>query len=137
MTHDPTKKLKPTAPRRASPLPRPARLPGITPRQDPGAAANPDTISSNHHRTDIVTDPQITCPNCRTEIKPTESLAAPLIAETRKQLEAQLAAKEADFNRREAQLRQTQNDLAKAREAIDEQVAAKLRSECQSALKTP
>jgi hypothetical protein len=38
-----------------------------------------------------VTDPQIVCPNCHTEIKLTESLAAPLIAETRRQFEAQLA----------------------------------------------
>jgi hypothetical protein len=29
-------------------------------------------------------EPQIVCPNCHTEIKLTESLAAPLIAETRK-----------------------------------------------------
>src|SRR5207302_976370 len=36
---------------------------------------------------------------------------------------------EADFGRREATLKQTQDDLAKAREAIDEQVAAKLRTE--------
>jgi hypothetical protein len=51
-----------------------------------------------------MTDPQIVCPNCRTEIRLTESLAAPLIAETRQQFEAQLAAKEADFGRREARL---------------------------------
>jgi hypothetical protein len=76
-----------------------------------------------------VTDPQIVCPNCRTEIKLTESLAAPLIAETRKQFEAQLAAKEADFGRREARLKQAQDELVKASEAIDEQVAAKLKSE--------
>jgi hypothetical protein len=76
-----------------------------------------------------VTDPQITCTNCGTEIKLTESLAAPLVAASRKQFEAQLAAKEADFGRREAHLKQTQVDLAKAREAIDEQVAAKLRTE--------
>jgi hypothetical protein len=76
-----------------------------------------------------VTDPQIVCPNCSTQIKLTESLAAPLVAETRKQFEAQLAAKEADFSSREAKLKQTQDDLAKAREAIDEQVAAKLRTE--------
>jgi hypothetical protein len=44
-----------------------------------------------------VTDPQIVCPTCRTEIKLTESLAAPMIAETRRQFEHQLAAKEADF----------------------------------------
>jgi hypothetical protein len=129
MTHDPNEKRKPTAPYRASPLPRPARLPGITPRPGPNDAGNPDTIPSNHQRTNNVTDPQILCPNCSTEIKLTESLAAPMIAATRKQLEAQLAAKEADFGRREAQLRQTQNDLAKAREALDEQVAAKMSAE--------
>jgi hypothetical protein len=76
-----------------------------------------------------VTDPQILCTNCGTEIKLTESLAAPIVAATRKQFEAQLAAKEADFGRREAHLKQTQVDLAKAREAIDEQVAAKLKAE--------
>ncbi|MBR1302180.1 DUF2130 domain-containing protein [Bradyrhizobium sp. AUGA SZCCT0042] len=76
-----------------------------------------------------MTDPQIVCPKCSTEIKLTESLAAPMIAASRKQFEAQLAAKEADFGRREAHLKQTQVDLVKAREAIDEQVAAKLRTE--------
>lgn len=129
MTHDPVETPKSTAPRRALPLPRPTRLPGITPQRSPIGTGNPDTIPSNHHRTDTVTDPQITCPNCRTEIKLTESLAAPLVAETRRQFEAKLAAKEADFGRREARLKQTQDDLAKAREAIDEQVMAKLRTE--------
>lgn len=76
-----------------------------------------------------MTDPQIVCPECRNEIKLTESLAAPLIAQTRKQFEAQLAAKEADFGRREAKLKQIQEDVAKAREAIDEQVATKLKAE--------
>ncbi|MHB8389758.1 MAG: HepT-like ribonuclease domain-containing protein [Acidobacteriaceae bacterium] len=33
----------------------------------------------------VVTEPTITCPNCKTEIKLTESLAAPLIESTRKQ----------------------------------------------------
>jgi hypothetical protein len=75
-----------------------------------------------------VTDLQIVCPNCRTEIKLTESLAAPFVAETRKQFEA-LAAKEADFGRREARLKQAQDELVKASEAIDEKVAAKLKSE--------
>jgi hypothetical protein len=76
-----------------------------------------------------VIEPQIVCPNCATEIKLTESLAAPLIAETRKQFEAQLAQKEADFGRREAQLRKNQDDLVRARELIDEDVAKKLKAE--------
>ena len=76
-----------------------------------------------------MTDPQITCTNCGTKIPFTESLAAPLIADARKQFETQLAAKEADFGRREAQLKQTEASLAKAREGIDEHVAARLRAE--------
>ena len=114
---------------RAAPLPRPARLPGITPRPGTIGAGNPDTITPHHHRTDTVSDPQIICTNCGTEMKLTESLAAPIIAAARKQFDAQLAAKEADFGRREAQLRQTQDDLAKARESLDDQVATKLRAE--------
>ena len=76
-----------------------------------------------------MSDPQIVCPQCSTPIKLTESLAAPLIAQTRKQFEQQLASKEADFARREAVLRQTQQDLARAREAVDEEVAKKLNAE--------
>ena len=76
-----------------------------------------------------MSDPQIVCPQCSTPIKLTESLAAPLIAQTRKQFEQQLASKEADFARRETMLRQTQQDLAKAREAVDEEIAKKLKTE--------
>lgn len=76
-----------------------------------------------------MSEPQITCPNCRTEIKVTESLAAPLIAETRKAFEAQLARKEMEFGKREASLRQSQQEIARARDAIDDEVAKRLRAE--------
>jgi hypothetical protein len=76
-----------------------------------------------------VTDPQIVCPNCRSEIKLTESLAAPLIAETRRGFEQQLRAREVDFGRREALLKHAQDELVKARDAIDDQVAARLKAE--------
>jgi hypothetical protein len=76
-----------------------------------------------------MTDPQIVCPNCRTEIRLTEQLAAPLIAETRRKFDQQLAAKEADFGRRESALRKAQDELAQARATVDEQVTAKLKSE--------
>jgi hypothetical protein len=81
-------------------------------------------------------DPQIVCPQCSTPIKLTGSLAAPLIAQTRKHFEQQLASKEADFTRRETVLRQTQEDLAKAREAVDEEVAQKLKAERASIAET-
>ena len=48
-----------------------------------------------------MTEPTITCPSCKTEIKLTESLAAPLIEATRKQFEQQLAQKDSDIAQRE------------------------------------
>lgn len=110
-------------------LPRPPHLRGITRPQGLSGARPPDTITVNSQRTDAVTDPQIVCPNCHTEIKLTESLAAPLIAETRRKFDQQLTAKEEDFGRREALLKQAREEIAKAREAVDEQVAAKLKAE--------
>ena len=52
-----------------------------------------------------MTEPTLTCPSCRTEIKLTESLAAPLIADTRKRYEVQIARKEAEVAAREAAIR--------------------------------
>ena len=52
-----------------------------------------------------MTEPTITCPNCKTEIKLTESLAAPLLEAT-KQLELRLAQKDADAVKRDATLRE-------------------------------
>jgi hypothetical protein len=74
-------------------------------------------------------EPTIICPNCKTEIKLTESLAAPLIQATRLQYEQKIAQKESDVVKREATIRDQQADLAKAKESIDEQVAARLKSE--------
>jgi hypothetical protein len=76
-----------------------------------------------------MTEPTITCPNCKTEIKLTESLAAPLIESTRREFDRQLAAKDADMAKRESALKSREQDIAKARESIDGQVADKLRQE--------
>lgn len=42
----------------------------------------------------------IICPNCRTEIKLTESLAAPLIESTRRQFEEELRQKDSEIEKR-------------------------------------
>ncbi len=76
-----------------------------------------------------MTEPTMTCPNCGTEIKLTESLAAPLIKATRKQFEEKIAEKEAEVAKREDQIRARQKSLEDAQKAIDEQVAEKLKSE--------
>jgi hypothetical protein len=62
-----------------------------------------------------MTEPTLTCPNCRTEIKLTESLAAPLIAAIRRRYETQLAQNEAEVAAREAAVRDQQEQLAQAR----------------------
>ena len=67
-------------------------------------------------------DPLITCPHCKSDIRLTESLAAPLVDATRRQYEDRLRDKEAEFVRREA-------EIQAARGAIDRQVAEKLASQ--------
>jgi hypothetical protein len=76
-----------------------------------------------------MTEPTLTCPSCRTEIKLTESLAAPLLEDTRRRYEHQLARKEAEVAGREAAIRDQQAQIAAAKEAIDAQVAAKVDEE--------
>lgn len=68
-------------------------------------------------------DPTITCPNCGTEIKLTESLAAPLIATTRKEYEAKLSAKNAEIDQREKTVGEKAKELEEAQAKFDEQVA--------------
>lgn len=74
-------------------------------------------------------EPTITCPSCKTEIKLTESLAAPLIEATKTEFEAKIAAKESDVAKREANLMAQQKVIEAARENIDEQVAEKVKAE--------
>jgi hypothetical protein len=86
-------------------------------------------IRAGHPKASIMTEPTLTCPTCRTEIKLTESLAAPLIADTRKRYETQLARKETEIATREAAIRQQQEQIAAARSGIDAEVSAKLDQE--------
>jgi len=76
-----------------------------------------------------VTEPTVICPSCATEIKLTESLAAPLIESTRREFEARLAEKDAAVAKREAAVREQQKAVEEAKRSIDDQVAEKLRAE--------
>jgi hypothetical protein len=69
-----------------------------------------------------MTEPTTICPNCKTEIRLTESLAAPLVQQMRKQYEGLVAKKEAEVSQREAALREQQA-------SCDERLATKLKSE--------
>jgi hypothetical protein len=75
-----------------------------------------------------MTDPTITCPNCKAEIKLTESLAAPLVESVREQYEQRLADKDAEVAKREGAVREEQAALARAKETLDEQVAERLKT---------
>lgn len=68
-------------------------------------------------------EPIIVCPNCKTEIKLTESLAAPLLDATRKQYEAKIAEKDQDIVKREKATREKEKELSEARNKLDDEIA--------------
>jgi len=70
-----------------------------------------------------MTEPTITCPACKAEIKLTESLAAPLIESTRRQFEQQLAQKDNEIAQREQAMREKEKQLVEDKRALDDQVA--------------
>ena len=73
-----------------------------------------------------MTELTITCPNCKTEIKLTESIAAPLIQSTRKEYEEILAQKDSDVLKREQVIREKEKILTVEKTKLDEQVAAQV-----------
>jgi hypothetical protein len=85
------------------------------------------------NRTDMqdrdMTEPTIICPNCRTRIPLTESLAAPVVQATRTRYEALLAEKNREMATRETGLKEREAALALEKTAIDAQVAEKLGAE--------
>lgn len=70
-----------------------------------------------------MTEPTIRCPKCSIQIPLTESLAAPLIAETRRQYEEQLARKDEAVEKRERELREKEKKIAETMRSLDEQIA--------------
>lgn len=75
------------------------------------------------------TEPTIICPNCRTEIRLTESLAAPLIESTRREFEQRLARKDQEIAKREQAIKERESALAREKESVDQQVLEKLKQE--------
>lgn len=69
-----------------------------------------------------MSEPTITCPKCQSEIRLTDSLAAPLLKETAAKYEKQLALQHAEFAKRETKVRDQELALQQAREGIDKQV---------------
>jgi hypothetical protein len=73
--------------------------------------------------------PTITCPHCNAELRLTESLADPLIRTAREQHEKRIAQKEDDVARRESAIAAQRAELARAVEAIEQQVTSRLKIE--------
>jgi hypothetical protein len=76
-----------------------------------------------------MTEPTVVCPQCKTEIKLTESLAAPLLESIRRDYEQRLSQKDADMAKREKSLHERETILQKEKASLDEQVAQRLRQE--------
>ncbi|MDB6025749.1 MAG: uncharacterized protein JWM68_1972 [Verrucomicrobiales bacterium] len=76
-----------------------------------------------------MSEPTITCPKCKNEIKLTESLAAPLIESTRRDFERRLAQKDIDLAGREKSLQDQEETLSKAKASLETQVEEKLQKE--------
>jgi hypothetical protein len=74
-------------------------------------------------------EPTVVCPQCKTEIKLTESLAAPLLESIRRDYEQRLTQKDADMAKREKALHERETVLQKQKETMDEQVAQKMHQE--------
>src|SRR5947209_13646735 len=105
------------------------RAPAARPKTSPPSRHIRSPATKRQRVSSDMTDPTITCPNCKTEIKLTESLAAPLIESIRTQYEERIAEKETSLAMREAAVREQQAEVAQSKEAIDEQVAQKLKEE--------
>src|SRR6476619_8561351 len=74
-------------------------------------------------------EPTITCPHCNAELRLTESLADPLVRTAREQSEKWIAQKEDDVARRESAIAAQRAELARAVEAIEQQVTSRLKIE--------
>ncbi|WP_322515139.1 DUF2130 domain-containing protein [Rhodopseudomonas palustris] len=76
-----------------------------------------------------MTELTITCPNCATSVPLTESLAAPLLKDTRSKYERLIAQKDKDIAGREAAIEAQRADLDKAKAAVGQQVAERVAAE--------
>lgn len=74
-------------------------------------------------------EPTIICPKCRTEIKLTESLAAPIIEATRERFRQHLQNEIAKVEARDAALKQREQEMAQARQQFDQQIEDRIAAE--------
>src|SRR4051794_9133144 len=71
-------------------------------------------------------EPILHCPNCRQEIRLTESLAGPLLEQTRTRYETLLAEKDSEIERKADTLRHEREEVARSRAGIEDEIARRL-----------
>ena len=71
-------------------------------------------------------EPTVLCPQCKIEIKLTESLAAPLLESVRRDYEQRLTQKDSDIAEREQALTERAQSLEQAKQTLEQQVAQKI-----------
>lgn len=79
-----------------------------------------------------MTDPRISCPHCNTEIKLTESLAAPLLAKTQADYERRMKDAQQQIAQRESEVQKRQTEIAHAQAHLEEAVTERLAKERKS-----
>jgi hypothetical protein len=79
--------------------------------------------------TEHIHEGHIPCPKCGHQIPLTESIAAPLLEAERRDFQRKLAAREAEFALKANELRQQQDEVAKARAELDEHIRQRLETE--------
>lgn len=71
-------------------------------------------------------EPTITCPSCKSDIKLTESLAGPLVEQTRRQFVEQLNEKDRLVEKAQADIAAEKKRVELERQAIEATVAARM-----------
>jgi hypothetical protein len=77
----------------------------------------------------FMAEPTVFCPQCKCEIKLTESLAAPLLDSVRRDYEQRLSQKDIDILKREKLLNERAQALEKTKQNLDHQIEEKLQLE--------
>jgi hypothetical protein len=86
-------------------------------------------IPKEHNMTVVANDPIIICPECMKEIRLTESLAAPILAEAQTGFEKRLADQQRELQRRERESREQSEAIRRREEELDAEVDARLKAE--------
>ena len=75
-----------------------------------------------------MSEPMIVCPNCKTEVKLTESLAAPLLEATKRDFEKRMADKDIYLAERERLTNEAKAELLKEKTALDQTIRDRVKA---------